>query len=125
MKKPFHGWRKFAAKTTAMSKIPIYKRTAKNPFRSSLRRIAMLVAAVATALAVFGSPALRISYRWNGNDYNPIYYECTYLSLLSGWERVRFGQYSDQCPIVAGIKITNLNFLTRPFQQTYKELFHD
>jgi len=48
----------------------------------------------------FGSPALRMSYTWNGNKYAPVYSECLYLNLISGWEKIYPSFGVNNCPLV-------------------------
>ncbi len=73
--------------------LPIFTASSRSPFARSLIAVFTIPTAMLLALIWFGSPAIRIAYTWNGNQYAPYYHRCDYLSLLHGWKRL-----SGHCP---------------------------
>ncbi len=129
MKSFLQSWRKKPVNDTSLFETPIYKATTSDPFKRSLIKLASLILAVLIFLIWYGSPALRVSYTWNGKAYSPYYYRCTYLSLLTGFEPNEFPRRGDgRCPLVTGINIPSLHeplqALGKHFNKTHQELFH-
>lgn len=77
---------------------PIFDRNARRSFWPVLVKALAIPAIPLVLLALCGSPALRMWYRWDGRT-PPAYYECLYLSL-SGWHRVTPPFGVNQCPLV-------------------------
>jgi len=54
-----------------------------------------------TLLSIYGQPALRIQYVWNGNPSAPVYSKCGYYTAFDGWKTVRPLPAVNNCPLVA------------------------
>ena len=79
-------------------------------FRWTLAKFIALPLIPVLLLVWFGSPALRVTYVWNGNDRAPVYSECLYLNLTSGWQRVHPPYAVNNCPLVAFAPFNITNF---------------
>jgi hypothetical protein len=124
MKNFLHRGRMPPANSTPVSKTPVFQATTRDPFRRSLKQIVWLATGLAGALVVFGSPALWVGETWNSRG-NPVFRECTYLNLFTGFERLEFRFHDGDCPVVRGFRIKELAPLYDFYHQTEKELFHD
>lgn len=90
---------------------PNYDRTTHVSTTGRLARVLILLVVPLLALAIFGQPALRIEYTWQGHRNAPIYTRCVYLGL-DGWhdDRPPFG--INQCPLVTLLPLDVVAFLT-------------
>lgn len=79
---------------------PNYNTAMRNPIKRDMALIGAIMVLTPVALLWFGSPALRVSYTWNGRENAPRYYECTYLNLMSGFEQIKHSRIGGRCPIV-------------------------
>ena len=79
-------------------------------FRWTLAKFIALPLIPVLLLMWFGSPALRITYVWNGNDDYPVFSECIYLNLFSGWEQIYPAPGVNNCALARffPFHITNL-----------------
>lgn len=79
---------------------PVLDRGSGQSFGVSLTKVLAVPIILLGSLSYFGSPALRMSYRWNGNYQAPVYSECIYLNLTSGWQRVHPSYGVNNCLLV-------------------------
>lgn len=93
------------------STTPALDRNTKHSFWIGLAKVIAVPMIPLLLLAWFGSPALRMSYRWDGNHQAPVYSHCLYLNLTSGWEYVdpRYGV--NNCPLIAFFPFDIINFI--------------
>ncbi len=65
-----------------------------------LARFVFVLGVPLALLLIYGQPALRIKYHWNGNIHAPVYSQCEYLTLLDGWRDVRPQFGVNNCPLI-------------------------
>lgn len=93
---PLWRWR-MPTNRTPMFKLPVFDHLRRNPLLQSLLQITAIIAGFLALLLIFGSPALRISYEWNGRENAPVYYVCTYFDLITGLNTFTATQLNGQC----------------------------
>ena len=74
------------------------------PYWLPLAKIGAVIGIPLILLALYGQPALRMQYTWNGNDYMPIYFKCEYLTLFDGFKRVD-AKYGTDCPLIGFVPL--------------------
>lgn len=67
----------------------------------TMTKFALLLGIPLALLFIYGQPALRIKYLWNGNARAPVYSQCDYLTLLDGWKIVHPYLAVNNCPLIA------------------------
>lgn len=90
---------------------PVLDRSAGQSFWASLAKVIAIPMIPLLLLMWFGSPALRMSYRWNGNEHAPVYSECLYLDLTSGWQEIIPPFGVNNCPLVGFFPFNISNFI--------------
>nr|WP_306266993.1 amino acid transporter [Pararhizobium sp. IMCC3301] len=90
---------------------PVLDRNTKHSFWAALAKVIAVPMIPLLLLMWFGSPALRMSYRWNGDHQASVYSHCLYLNLMSGWEHVDPLYGVNNCPLITFFPFNIVNFI--------------
>lgn len=69
------------------------------PLWMPVAKIGAVIGVPLILLSLYGQPALRMQYTWNGNERFQVYFKCDYLTLLDGWKRIE-NDNGTYCPLI-------------------------
>lgn len=72
----------------------------KNPLWP-LFKLGLVIVVPLALLSIYGQPALRVQYTWNGHTAAPVYSRCDYYTAFDGWKIVHPAPGINNCPLIA------------------------